>query len=633
MAAFRGLMRLAALLLSLSFARALPIDPEEHVSSSGLFSPTRNLSEAAKYMAWGAQRGCGRCFFYLGAMLALGEPETNISARFKVLQDGNIEFRWARGLSRAEGLPPSISTLDRPAIAYYVGAEKGDPLAVLAFSYYVLNRITLGSPGAAWWTTTQHSPASALRRKPWREEATPALCQRILRTLENVADTAARNEDNALDFSDLNFYVQNATEVKRAKKEHADWIRAHSKDGDKQAEVVEAMYLFHGDADLNLSRNVSRALELFEASARITAEAAWNSMLLHARGGHDSKIVHHAQNIIQDPEATPLQKTMSQHYLHRFGADDTLQNSTRAGVYLLAAAELGDSNAQQMIAHAYAGLDLPELNNVKVPGTPNAKRALHFYMKAAKQGRPVSAVNAVSLMLRQGGGNSDERCRAAVETLRDVALSYHPEVLRLHNRARHAFDTGDEEGALISFALLSELGAKNAHTNAASLWKKGEKNSLKCWRQTSVDPSGRLCELDYRRREALTGNVDAMLRLASLHEHLGEKTQAQHWMRQAGEAGSVQAKYSMAYLQANGPGTQDRVGACTEYCKLLKLQDEPLIARGLALFQVIRLKFYLGEACCDLPAADALVPSKSTIFAIFASTTAAAVCLGLTWWT
>ncbi|CAK9059716.1 ANK_REP_REGION domain-containing protein [Durusdinium trenchii] len=419
-------------------------------------------------MAWGAQRGCGRCFFYLGAMLALGEPETNISARFKVLQDGNIEFRWARGLSRAEGLPPSISTLDRPAIAYYVGAEKGDPLAVLAFSYYVLNRITLGSPGAAWWTTTQHSPASALRRKPWREEATPALCQRILRTLENVADTAARNEvsitvslsqDNALDFSDLNFYVQNATEVKRAKKEHADWIRAHSKDGDKQAEVVEAMYLFHGDADLNLSRNVSRALELFEASARITAEAAWNSMLLHARGGHDSKIVHHAQNIIQDPEATPLQKTMSQHYLHRFGADDTLQNSTRAGVYLLAAAELGDSNAQQMIAHAYAGLDLPELNNVKVPGTPNAKRALHFYMKAAKQGRPVSAVNAVSLMLRQGGGkdcNSDERCRAAVETLRDVALSYHPEVLRLHNRARHAFDTGDEEGALISFALLSE---------------------------------------------------------------------------------------------------------------------------------------------------------------------------------
>ncbi len=50
----------------------------------------------------------------------------------------------------------------------------------------------------------------------------------------------------------------------------------------------------------------------------------------------------------EDPEATALQKTMAQHYLHRFGSDDTRSNSTRAGVYLLAAAELGDSNAQQM---------------------------------------------------------------------------------------------------------------------------------------------------------------------------------------------------------------------------------------------------------------------------------------------
>ena len=42
--------------------------------------------------------------------------------------------RWARGLARAKGLEASSSMLDRPAIAYYVGAQKGDPLAVLAFS-------------------------------------------------------------------------------------------------------------------------------------------------------------------------------------------------------------------------------------------------------------------------------------------------------------------------------------------------------------------------------------------------------------------------------------------------------------------------------------------------------------------
>jgi len=618
--------RFLACFLCVSLARA---SQDEQVSR--LFGSERNLSEAAKYMALGAEKGCGRCFFYLGAMLALGEPETNLSARFKVLPGGNIEFRWARGLSRAEGLPAAVSMLDRPAIAYYVGAEKGDPLAVLAFSYYVLNRLTLGSPGAAWWTQPPGAAENpALRRKPWREEATPALCQLILRSLENVAETAARNEDSATDASDLNFFVQNASEVLRAKKEHADWIQARSKDGYKDAKVVEATYLFHGDVDLNVTRNVSRALELFAASSS-TTEGAWNSMLLHAREGHESKIIHHAQNIIQDPEATALQKTMAQHYLHRFGSDDTRSNSTRAGVYLLAAAELGDSNAQQMIAHAYAGLDVPELDRVKVPGAPNTKRAMHFYMKAAKQGRPVSAVNAVSLMLRSKEGQrstADDRCRGAVETLRDVALAYHPEVLQLHGHARRAFDRGDEEGALISFALLSELGAKNAHTNAASLWKKGEKKTLKCWRPTWIDPSGRLCELDYRRRAALTGNVDAMLRLASLHENLGDPNQAQQWIRKASDAGSIEAKHSIAYIQANGPA-EDRSNACMEYCKLLKLQDEPVLARGLAFLQVMRLKFLWGEACCDLPVANP-VPSKGTIFAIFASTTAGAVCLGLT---
>ena len=155
--------------------------------------------------------------------------------------------------------------------------------------------------------------------------------------------------------------------------------------------------------------------------------------------------------------------------------------------------------------------------------------------------------------------------------------------------------------------------------------------------------------------------------------------------------------------KANGPA-EDRSNACMEYCKLLKLQDEPVLARGLdaknkpsleakwmsmkieeqsahmickfmlmqcmiyciylvilnpvfpmaklgqghekvppapkhslpkngllwntsctiftppglAFFQVLRLKFLWGEACCDLPMANP-VPSKGTLFAIFAS--------------
>ena len=48
-------------------------------------------------------------------------------------------------------------------------------------------------------------------------------------------------------------------------------------------------------------------------------------------------------------------------------------------------------NHHLRIAHAYAGLDVPELDRVKVPGAPNTKRAMHFYMKAAKQGRFLGA--------------------------------------------------------------------------------------------------------------------------------------------------------------------------------------------------------------------------------------------------
>ena len=57
--------------------------------------------------------------------------------------------RWARGLARAEGLASS-SMLDRPAIAYYVGAQKGDPLAVLAFSRLGNASLTWDISGEFW---------------------------------------------------------------------------------------------------------------------------------------------------------------------------------------------------------------------------------------------------------------------------------------------------------------------------------------------------------------------------------------------------------------------------------------------------------------------------------------------------
>lgn len=68
-----------------------------------------------------------------------------------------LGLRWALGLSLAEGLP----ALDRPALAYYVGSEKHDPLATLAFSYYAAPAVK-GSSGAREGARTLRSICSAV---------------------------------------------------------------------------------------------------------------------------------------------------------------------------------------------------------------------------------------------------------------------------------------------------------------------------------------------------------------------------------------------------------------------------------------------------------------------------------------
>ena len=43
---------------------------------------------------------------------------------------------------------------------------------------------------------------------------------------------------------------------------------------------------------------------------------------------------------------------------------------------------------------------------------------------------------------------------------------------------------------------------------------------------------------------------------------------------------SLRLARSLSALKANSPSSEDRSSACMEYCKLLKLQDEPVLARG-----------------------------------------------------
>jgi TPR repeat protein len=556
--------------------------------------------------ACAAAGGCGHCFFLLGALIEQGDLESSQSASFKVREGGRVEFSWSR---TASALP--AFGLDRPALAYYVGAELGDPLASIAFARYVSEGLTLGPAEGEWWQADSDQHMAAWRRKPRAAEDTTvelARCRRALKYLSPVAQEAAFNEDHALDAtSDLNFLVEKAWEVARAKKEHADWIAAHAHDRHQADEVAYAAYHLHGDSDIGFRQNESKAREMFEKVAvKGNLEAAWSALLLHARAGDLTKLGQNAKLIIEDSSAPKVQKVVAQHYAYRHGFG-VQRNATRAGAYLILAADLGDANAQQTVAHGYAGLDCAELDAVKIPGSPNEKRALHYYMLAAKQGRPVSAVNAAALLSQQKGGDSPlQSCQAAVSAFRDVSLAYHPMVLRMHAHARRAFQLGDVGGALLRFQLLSELGARHAHENAAALWsQKGESmESLQplCWRTPFLDKS-RTCEIEYVYRVAtFSGKVDAMMRLSAAYAAAQDESEAFHWSSRAASKGNSHALYTAAYHREHGLGTvQDLSGACADYCSLWKRSNDSFLPRAIALARAMRLQWSVAEHCCELP--------------------------------
>ena len=135
----RGLARLWLLAFCCGVARAVEnCEVLQGRVESSLLGSNQSWADAITAVAKGASMGCGRCFFYLGALLALSEPEVSRFAHFKVSAEGGIQFQWTEGLSE-----PVTSTeteiLDRPLLAYYIGAEKRDALSTLALSNYMLN--------------------------------------------------------------------------------------------------------------------------------------------------------------------------------------------------------------------------------------------------------------------------------------------------------------------------------------------------------------------------------------------------------------------------------------------------------------------------------------------------------------
>ncbi|PFH38466.1 Sel1 repeat-containing protein [Besnoitia besnoiti] len=220
---------------------------------------------------------------------------------------------------------------------------------------------------------------------------------------------------------------------------------------------------------------------------------------------------------------------LARYLAYRLGVEG-FTNSTLAGQSLQQAADLGDSNAQMLLANAHMSGVRPSSISAHpssfFPNGTDVSVALTYYTKAAEQGR-LEAIFNVGILTIHGAGERlpvsasaaaagfsethsaaspssstsvnppdsasasssntstaaapalssvgaaprslRQRCVDAFGLLQKVAFS-HPAVGALHALASHAFAKGDETGALLASVLLSEIGHLAGHVNAAGLW-------------------------------------------------------------------------------------------------------------------------------------------------------------------
>lgn len=186
----------------------------------------------------------------------------------------------------------------------------------------------------------------------------------------------------------------------------------------------------------------------------------------------------------------------------------------------------------------------------------------------------------------------------------DVSLSYHADVLQLHAHAHRSFREHDNHGALLRFVLLSEIGAKTADSNAATLWgRQGHDKTVQCWQALGLPSKNHICELAYRRRAAaLAGDVSAMLWLANYYSQVEDHDAAYHWATEAAATGNAQGSFLMAYSKEQGIGTvKDLCMACARYNDIFYMQDQAFFARILIFFRTLRIRVAMGASCCVLP--------------------------------
>lgn len=507
----------------------------------------RNATLALAEISRGLEHGCGLCHTLLGLLLALGHPMAVNRSRVW-LQDAPLQAAFRVRAVQQVGKHEDIreSGVDAVPLAYLVGAQLGDDVGSMAYAFS--EAYNLRTPS---WRGVRRAYFSTLSRVPKPpQEAPDARCLDAVMHARRPALAAARHAeaDPHRDWAQLPLAIPEPFQRSRA---YGDWLTARM-ESESEAKHAYGRAIFDGVG--GHGRNITAAGDVWQEAVRSgrSHRSHWNLLMLQMRGDYPAADPQYLEAVLQGPSFEHWQKAMALHYAHRMGIGGRQLDPEQAGIWLLRAAELGDSNAQVLAGKALRGEHDSLLDGVNV--SANETLGILFLRTAALGGR-ASAAFMVADHDRKSGN-----CPDAYEAFANLAILRHPATFTLYAHARRAYQLGDSEGAALRLLLLAEAGSWTAMREAAELLGT-RAHMAESW------PCGggwRRCSLALRLRlgrgqgdmEQLAAAA-AALRLDARHD--SERARAGDLARIAADAGNLRGVWEAARWESCEPsGDIDR---------------------------------------------------------------------------
>ncbi|KAJ1612197.1 hypothetical protein OJ252_1314 [Cryptosporidium canis] len=468
----------------------------------------RNVDIALRYALKGATKfNCGFCYTLMGLLFAWGYPplvnnthgwigvdnSTTKQDPHKTSVSKNTYFlyhsphKYSNEMSPEEvNLPTEKNGFDLVAMNYALASKNKDVFGQLASSYYLRYGL---SDISYQYSALEYSSAFSLHRVPRNltsETGISSLASsRCIVALEPLIYVASKTLSDNRDvfLPDVSTLLRGNSPKEHDTKHYAEWVKSLAADRDPEGMTSLGELYYYGHEAGGIARDVNRAAQLWEESARRgDPQGALARAFLNLDGtiGTERDSGPYLRQVARYGE--PPAAALANYYIYKLGLE-VERNSTIAGEYLKLAADLGDGNAQLILAHAYAGGKM----GVVPPGGQNDTLALKYYKLSAEGGRTVSYFNSAVLTLKGSDSTyrtEESRCIASMDYLSHV-VKKNNSVKLLSLLSKRSFENGDMVGALLREMTLSEMGFVEGHINSQDLWKERSilfsREAIKSW--------------------------------------------------------------------------------------------------------------------------------------------------------